>query len=104
MTYYGTTAASSLSNPPVAVWSALGGAGGNSGLGGTHWLYRSSEAVATVATADYFSDAYQLGMKVGDLITVVVGTAASSATVQYHGTIGAVSTSTWSGSIIELTS
>jgi hypothetical protein len=44
------------------------------------WTYQSADAVATVRAANYFSDAKQRGMKVNDLVFVVVAADGSAAT------------------------
>ena len=41
------------------------------GSGGRIWQYTSADAAATVAGANYFSNALQLGMKASDIILVV---------------------------------
>lgn len=40
------------------------------GVGGQYWVYNSADAKATVAAANYFTNAVALGMLVGDVIEV----------------------------------
>lgn len=54
----------STSNPP-----ALKSPSPLTGAGQT-WVYRSTDPAADVDAADYFSNGYDLGMKVGDLVEV----------------------------------
>lgn len=51
-------------NPPVVLVPGVGGSP-------TLWLYKSADAVATVAGAGYFTDAANLGMKENDVVLVV---------------------------------
>jgi len=51
----------STSTPPVKLVDALGGTG-------AIWSYRSTDAVATVRGAGYFSNGSDLGMKGGDIV------------------------------------
>lgn len=61
-----------VANPPQKL---AGGIGGGLSL----WLYNSADARATVEGAGYVSNGDDLGMKVGDLVLVVVsGTGAGS--------------------------
>jgi ribosomal protein S11 len=53
------------SNPPKLIAQALGGGAGKL------WQYRSTDAAATVDTANYFTNGGSLGMAVGDLVFVV---------------------------------
>jgi len=69
MSYLGSTQSSSLANPPRRIAGGLGGQ--------SVWLYNSTDPSTDVATAGYFTDGYQLGMKIGD---VVIGTCATAGT------------------------
>lgn len=53
------------SNPPVLMTQALGGGAGKI------WLYRSTDAAATVDAANYITNGGSLGMAVGDLVFVI---------------------------------
>lgn len=94
MAYNGATAASTLSNPPIQI--SEGGLGGinristGSGGGNKIWRYDSSNATSDLASSNYFTDAYYLGMKAGDLL---LGTAATGSSVTvFMGVIGTVTT------------
>ena len=96
MAYSGTTAASSLRNPPIllnrpmAVLSStlavIGSTGGTvpvvatRDLGGTGiWIYSSFDTGAAQQAVGYFTDGQQLGMRTGDvLISVWSGTFGTS--------------------------
>lgn len=110
MSYSGTTAATTLANPPVlissgiarktlTVGSTINGAGGGAGL--QLWLYTSTnsgtEASSGTNSGTFFSDAWTLGMRNGDIV-MMVGTTGSTLGL----TIGAVQgiTSTGAGGYI----
>jgi len=103
MTYYGTTASSSLANPPIGIPLAMGS--NSNGIGGrTMWIYASADSAATVAGSSYFSDGDALGMKVGDpMICILVSSAGTTSSVPYLGAVGAV-TSGGAATINTLTS
>lgn len=95
MAYQGTTAASSVSNPPLQVTQPLSGGGfttvqssginlgstqiGSSlasvpgrALGLNLWMYASTDpSSAVLASSAYFTDGIALGMKPGDAIIVI---------------------------------
>lgn len=58
--------------------------------GQREWLYSSVDPSTTVDDTDYFSNGYQLGMRVGDKLTSIV-------TSSYNTSIGAVSVASSSG-------
>lgn len=69
----------STANRPYQVVSAIGGGfgatisgltAGSSDCGGNIWAYRSSDAPATVAGSNYFTDGFKLGMRRGDIVFV----------------------------------
>lgn len=80
MAYSGTTAASSVQNPPVNLargiaaltsTAAVLGATGLSGpvLGGTGlWVYSSTDTSTLLQGPGYFTDGAKLGMRTGDMI------------------------------------
>ncbi len=81
-TYYGATAASSLSNPPTQIGnpafirpSDSGSTGGNIPRSAALWFYSSTNNSTEVSAANFISDAYYLGMRPGD---VVIGSYQSS--------------------------
>ena len=86
MPYVGSTAASSLANPPVAMLngplSPFGNATNNilgssaqttaAFNGGVQmWRYTSSDASTLLQGAGYFTDGLDLGMRIGDLLVHV---------------------------------
>lgn len=93
MAYHGTTAASSLSNPPIKLISGVGNYNYQStGHGGGRqvWLYNSSNATSDVQAANFFTDAKYLGMRQGDII---LGTVATGSSVSFYaGVISSVTT------------
>lgn len=64
----------STDNPPQKVASGVGGGGR------TLWVYYSADAHADVDAADYFTNAEDLGMSVGDPI-IVISSGANLATI-----------------------
>jgi hypothetical protein len=80
MAYAGTTAASSISNPPTLVSfapltrsSSLGSGSTSHAIGRSggpqQWVYSNSTEGSTVTSAAlYFTDAWQLGMRPGDIV------------------------------------
>lgn len=94
MAYSGSTAASSVANPPVQFARAIGG-GLNTlstqGTGGGLWVYNSSHSSTQLTDSNFFTDAYYLGMKAGDLVFFVGSTGSSGACG--FGVLGAVTTS-----------
>lgn len=71
MAYLGTTAASSISNPPRCLQPQdVGRIGSSAGpIAGRLWTYTSTGANSSDPfTASYFVDAYYIGMKEGDIV------------------------------------
>lgn len=98
MSYSGTTAASSVANPPNQIARVVGGrlsasSSASAGGGGGLWMYNSTNLTTDMTAANFFSEAYYIGMKQGDL---VLGTQASSAgsttQIAFLGVVGAVTT------------
>lgn len=112
MAYFGTTAASSVSNPPrqliapfannaavagsTAFLSTQGStaayANAPGGAGGALWYYASTNATTDLTSANFFSDAFYIGMRPGDLVMGVQFTSAGSSVTTFQGGLGAVST------------
>jgi len=96
MSYSGATAASSIANPPVLLVRGMGQANTTaSSVGGYGlWMYTSSHSATEMSSGTnsgtFFTDAYYLGMKSGDVI-MLVGTTGSSVGFAI-GVIGGVST------------
>jgi hypothetical protein len=87
MAYYGATAASSLSNPPILLARGMASGGNTTAFGsgpqngGGLWLYTSShsatEASSGTNSGAFFSDAWALGMRTGDVM-MMAGTTGST--------------------------
>lgn len=56
----------STANPPALICQKIGGSDG----GGIYY-YRSGDALALVLAAGYFSNGYDLGMRIGDIVAFV---------------------------------
>lgn len=92
MAYNGTTAASSVSNPPILLARGMGQIENASGwvigststaslafAGGTGlWYYASVDGTTVTQGTAYFTDGLKLGMRNGDFILVACATAAAS--------------------------
>ncbi len=96
MAYKGSTELSSVANPPRCVSAALWGQRSTSLVtsskirGQNLWLHNSTDSSTDFITANYFTDAYYIGMKQGDLIMGCIDTGSSISV--YVGVIGAVTT------------
>lgn len=99
MAYNGSTAGSTLANPPILMVGAMGGkvlnngstiGGTGAGSGAQWWHYTSTDSSTAPFTANYFTDALRLGMKAGDLV-FQVGATGSTFGVSVN-VLGAVST------------
>lgn len=94
MSYSGATAASSLANPPMRIAGGMGGVSEvstASGGGRQVWLYNSSHSTTQLTeSTGFFTDAYYLGMKAGD---IVMGCQATGSSIGvYMGVLGTVTT------------
>lgn len=113
MAYYGTTAASSVSNPPrqlvapFATNPALAGsteylstqgstAGNNAnapgGGGGGLWFYASTNLTTDLVASNFFSDGFYLGMRAGDIVQGAQFSSLGSTVTTFIGAIVSVST------------
>ena len=108
MSYLGSTQASSLQNPPRAVISRFAGTPLSTQLstavpsdgaasayrvqGGGLWLYSSSHGSTETMDTSFFSDAYYIGMRPGDVVIGTQWTTLGSSTVIWMGVITSVST------------
>ncbi len=99
MAYSGTTAASSVANPPNLVASTLGGrltasSSATVGGGGNVWQYSSTNLTTDLTGSNFFTEAYYIGMKQGDIVFGAQASSAGSTTqIAYMGVLGAVTTS-----------
>jgi hypothetical protein len=103
MAYSGSTAASSVANPPIliarggigqsnrsatALSTAVPGVKQGSGL----WFYSSTNSSTQAQDSNFFSDAWYLGMRPGDCVYGIYYSSAGSSIVTYFGGISAVTT------------
>lgn len=107
MAYQGSTAASSVANPPrrlvggmvtehgstVLVGNASTAHVAQGARGGTVWAYVSTDEVSTVTGAGYFTDGSVLGMRPGDFVIGAYHSTAGSSVEVYLGVITAVAAS-----------
>lgn len=103
LAYNGTTAGSTLANPPVLLAAAIGGhvqfattgssASAPNNLnqgasGGKLWFYSSSNSAAELAGLNAFSDGVALGMTYGDIVIGVTATGYTTSPICFMGVIG----------------
>ena len=99
MAYSGSTAASSLANPPsVVVTGHIGGrfAANSTAVasGRRIWLYNSSDATSLWSTPGYFTDGKTLGMNPGDLLLGVSWTTqGTTGYISVFGVLGSTNSS-----------
>lgn len=101
MAYNGSTAASSVANPPRCLVQGVGGFASSSGFdnighAGAHagglWSYVSTNTTAEVVAAGFFTDGKVLGMRPGDMVLGVSHTTTvGSSGVVYVGVVSHVS-------------
>jgi uncharacterized membrane protein YoaT (DUF817 family) len=77
----------SSTNPPVQVWQQFGGRL-------AEWAYYSTETVATVAGAGFFTDGFTRGMRVGHSIYVAQISTGSTYIAHSRGVVTLSSAST----------
>ena len=104
MAYLGSTAASSVANPPRLMVGGFAPLAGSTQLstgngantyreqGGNLWFYASSHGSTAVADTNFFTDAKQLGIRPGDMLMGVQWTTLGSSLVTYFGAFMSVST------------
>lgn len=108
MAYLGSTQATSLANPPRAILSRFSGAPASTQLstavpsdgarsayntqGGAVWGYWSSHGSSEVCDTNFFSDAWYIGIRPGDILLGVQWTTLGSSIVMYQGVFRSVST------------
>ena len=113
MSYYGTTQASSIANPPreltapLAVNPALIGStqylstqgstaannpNGPGGGGGALWFYASTNLTTDIVATNFFSDGFYIGMKAGDIVQGAQFSSLGSTVTTFIGAIVSVST------------
>lgn len=84
----------STSNPPVCMVPRMGGGGA------ALWVYTSTDVHTDVDAADYFSNGYDLGLKVGDIMFVSKSSATIGTTVHYVETVTANGAATIAAAIL----
>jgi len=103
MAYSGSTAATSVANPPRMVLAAsMSMVVGTTGLtttpaapggqGGALWYYSSTNLTTDLTASGFFSDGKALGMRPGDLVMGVQFSSAGSTVTSFYGAIVSVST------------
>lgn len=104
MAYSGTTAATSLRNPPrcVAGGGLYGVVGNSTGLstapeapnnqGGSLWFYNSTNLTTDLTASNFFSDGYYIGMRPGDMVFGQQFSSAGSSVTTFQGSVTGVST------------
>jgi type II secretory pathway component PulC len=85
MAYSGSTAASSVANPPALMVASVKGSP-------AFWSYASTHTTTNAKTSNFFTDAKALGVQQGDLL-FGINNASTSAPKAYFGVFGAVTTS-----------
>ena len=108
MAYVGSTAASSVANPPRRMIDPIISMHGTSemtatpsapgGQGGGLWYYCTTDTTTVAAAAGFFTDAQDLGMRPGDAI-IMVTLASSNA----KANLGVILTVTSTGATMTLT-
>ena len=66
----------------------------------TLWVYTSTDVHTDVDAADYFSNGYNLGMKVGDVVVVSKSTTTIGTTLHYVTAVTANGAATVSAAIL----
>lgn len=80
MAYSGSTALSTLANPPIRIAGGFGHQANNTSTGGKGiglWYYNSTNGCTEMMATGYFTDAYALGMRSGDILMGVSCTGSS---------------------------
>lgn len=70
-------------NPPALLQDRIGG-------GGAVWSYKSTDTIATVLAANYFTNGEALGLKAGDQVNIIVD---ATNTLMYPCYVSAVTSS-----------
>ena len=89
MAYSGSTAATTVANPPRQLIAGLASPPNSTGLstaptanpsgqGGGLWYYASTNLTTDLTASNFFSDGYYLGMKPGDMVMGVQFSSAGS--------------------------
>jgi len=95
MAYSGSTALSSVANPPVRMAVGIGSTKGSSLMVGNSrqwWSYNSTNLTTDLVAANFFTDGYTLGMRPGDIVMGVQYTSEGSSYIGFQGVITSAST------------
>ena len=102
MAYSGSTAASTLANPPRQLIAGIASPMGTTGLstapaspgnqGGGLWYYASTNLTTDLVASGFFSDGKALGMKPGDMVMGVQFSSAGSSVTTFQGAVVSIST------------
>jgi len=105
MAYVGSTAASSVSNPPVKIATGIMASYVHSASsimstaipgtkqGGSLWFYSSTNVSTKVTAANFFTDGKALGMRAGDVVMYSYYSTAGSSMTLNLAPVKSVSTS-----------
>lgn len=103
MAYSGSTASSTLANPPRKLMDGIAGNQGTTGLttapnvpggqGGAVWVYNSTNLTTDLVASNFFTDGKYLGMRPGDIVMGAQFSSAGSSVTTFMGVITGVSTS-----------
>lgn len=93
MSYSGSTAATP--NPPVLMGGGLASRSSTALTGNNKqlWLYTSTNLTTDISASAFFTDAYYLGMRPGDIVMGTQYTSAGSSVITFQGSLSAVTTS-----------
>lgn len=113
MAYFGSTASSSVSNPPRQLCApfasnpaltgstmflstqgstAANNANAPGGGGGGLWFYASTNLTTDLVASNFFSDGFYLGMRPGDIVQGAQFSSLGSSVTTFMGAIVSVST------------
>lgn len=103
MAYSGSTAATTIANPPRRIAGGLATPPQSTGLttaptagpgaqGGSIWYYCSTNATTDLTASAFFTDGWYLGMRPGDLVLGAQFTSAASSVVTFWGAVASAST------------
>ena len=103
MAYSGSTAASSVANPPRKLIEGMAGNAATTGLttapnnvsgqGGALWFYCSTNLTTDLTASNFFTDGKSLGMRPGDMVFGMQFSSAGSSVQTFMGAITGVSSS-----------
>lgn len=103
MAYSGSTAATTVANPPRRIVGGIATPPQSTSLttnptrapggqGGSIWYYCSTNATTDLVASNFFSDGWYLGMRPGDMVMGCQFTSAASSVVTFWGAVASAST------------